>query len=132
MKTKYIIAMIIALAGLCLFGYPLIRYWYAGTDIFVIIGTFVGIPMIGAGTWLRRLMEKKKEAAFKSGQRHPYGWPLFETFVFFIALFITTMLFTSLPVHFFLSFVFATMAGGFGWWFFQTWIITRSPDMTKQ
>jgi hypothetical protein len=131
MKKKHIILMILALAGMCLFTYPLIQYWYAGADIFVILATMIGVPMVGIGTWLRRLIDQKKVAAIKSGRRSNYGWPLFETFSFFVGLFIITMVFTTLPVYFFLGFIYATLAGGFGWWFIQTWQVMRSPENTK-
>ena len=123
--------MIVALAGLCLFGYPLIRYWFAGADLFIILATIVGVPMIGLGTWLRRFLDQKKVAAIKSGRRNAYGWPLFETFTFFVTIFFITLLFTTLPVYFFLGFIYATMAGGFGWWFFQTWLTARAQELTK-
>lgn len=120
--------MIIALAGLATFGYPLVKYWSAGLDTLVIIATVTGIPLIGLGSWLKQHINKKKITEIKSGNREAFGWPLFETFMFFVAMFAAIMLFTALPVFFFLAFVYATMAGGFAWWFFRIWLQLKAAD----
>ncbi|GEM_PF-2204357 len=128
MKAKHIILLILPLLGLALFGFPLVRYWYSGLDMYVVLATVIGLPMIGLFCWLRSKGRRRLIAAVKAGKSPSFSTNILEGFIFFIIIFIAVLVFNTFPVYFFLSFVYATMIGGFAWWFFRTWLLLKAID----
>jgi len=128
MNGKQIILIILPLIGLTIFGYPLVRYWYVGLDAFVIAATIIGLPMIGLYYQIQKMNEKRFVKMIKSGGRPRINLNLLQAFMFFVTIFIAVLIFNSFPVYFFMSFVYATMVGGFGWWFFRVWLSLKAAD----
>ena len=128
MSGKQIILIILPLIGLTIFGYPLVRYWYVGLDALVIAATIIGLPMIGLYYQVQKVNEKRLVKMIKSGRRPRINLNLLQAFMFVVAIFVAVLIFNSLPVYFFMSFVYATMVGGFGWWFFRVWLSLKAAD----
>ncbi|MFC1721612.1 hypothetical protein ACFL0Z_01720 [Patescibacteria group bacterium] len=130
MPTKHIILMILSLAGLGMFGFPLVRYWSGGYDWLLLLATILGLPLIGILAWQWQKSYERAIAKVKAGQ-DKIGHPLLSVFIFFIIVFVAVMTFNSLPVAFFMSFLYATFVGGFGYWFFRIWLELKADD-TKE
>ncbi len=120
MKTKYIIQMVISLAGLGWFAYYLLGIWWGvGYNPWLLIATAAGLPVGGILHWLIRLRDRQVAAAARAGKdtTRPMVW----TFVFIGLIVFLVPLFNMLSEVIFLSWASAALAGAFAWWFIVIW-----------
>lgn len=127
MKTKFIVQMVISLAGLAWFAYYLLGIWRGiGYQPLLLIGTIAGLPVGGILYWLIKFRDRKVAAAAQAGRDSTR--PMIWTFVFIGLIVFLVPLFNMFSELMFLAWAAAALCGGFGWWFVMAWAKTMKKE----
>lgn len=120
MKVKFVLQIVISLAGLAGFTYYLLLLWSNfGYHSLLLIGTLTGLPVGALLYWAIKVRDRQLLAAAPGKNT---GRPMMWTFVFIGLIVCLVLLFNMLSEAMFLSWATAALSGSFAWWFLVSWL----------